>query len=61
MLHAPERDKEFFLWTDASLTGFGAVLELTGEDGNRVPIAYASRMTTVAERKYGVTELEVAA
>ena len=61
VLHAPEWDKEFFLWTDASLTGFGAVLEQTGTDGKRVPIAYASRMTTTAEKKYGVTELEVAA
>ena len=61
LLHAPEWDKEFFLWTDASLTGFGAVLEQTGTDGKRVPIAYASRMTTTAEKKYGVTELEVAA
>ena len=27
----------------------------------RVPIAYASRATNAAEKKYGVTELEVAA
>ena len=44
-----------FLWTDTRLTGFGGVLEQR-EDGKRVPIVYASRMTTLAEKKY---ELEV--
>jgi len=30
-----------FLWTDASLVGFGAVLEQYISDGEQVPIAYA--------------------
>ena len=47
------------MWTDASEKGFGAVLEQESED--RHPIAYASRATNGAERKYAPTELEVAA
>jgi len=27
LLHPPNMDKEYFLWTDASEKGFGAVLE----------------------------------
>jgi len=46
-----------FLWTDASLVSFGAVLEQDLSDGEQVPIAYASRATTAAEQKYGITEL----
>ena len=61
LLHPPDWEKEFFLWTDASLAGFGAVLEQEITEGMRVPIAYASRTTSTAEKKYGVTELEVAA
>ena len=61
LLHPPDWEREFFLWTDASLVGFGAVLEQEVEKGVRVPIAYASRATNAAEKKYGVTELEVAA
>jgi len=38
------------------MPGFGI-----GKDGKRVCIAYATWMTTMAERKYRVTEVEVAA
>ena len=61
LLHPPNMDKEFFLWTDASAKGFGAVLEQEGTEGVRHPIAYASRATNSAEQKYAPTELEVAA
>jgi len=61
VLHPPDWEKEFFLWTDASLVRFGAVLEKDISDGEWVPIAYASRAATAAEQKYGITELEVAA
>ena len=61
LLHPPDWKKEFFLWIDASLVGFGAVLEQEVQKGVRVPIAHASRATNAAEKKYGVTELEVAA
>lgn len=55
------QSKEFFLWTDASGLGFGALLEQEGEDGLRHPVAYVSRQTNAAEAKYAPTELEVAA
>ena len=58
---SPDLNQPFILWTDASEKGFGAVLEQNSEDGQRHPIAYASRATNGAERKYTPTELEVAA
>ena len=61
VLRPPDLDRPFILWTDASERGFGAVLEQELEDGQRHPIAYASRATNGAERKYAPTELEVAA
>ena len=61
MLRPPDLSKPFFLSTDASERGFGAVLEQEGEDKKRYPIAYASRQTNPAEQKYAPTELEVAA
>ena len=61
LLHPPKLDKEFFLWTDASEKGFGAILEQEDDEGKRHPIAYASRATNSAEQKYAPTELEVAA
>ena len=60
ILRHPDLTKPFFLWTDASELGFGAVLEQE-ENGKRHPIAYASRQTNESERKYCPTELEVAA
>ena len=61
LLHPPNLDREFFLWTDASERGFGAILEQEDDEGRRHPIAYASRATNSAEQKYAPTELEVAA
>jgi len=61
VLCPPDLAKQFFVWTDASLSGFGAVLEQLDDDGQRHPIAYASRQTNNAEQKYAPTQLEVAA
>ena len=61
VLLPPDWEREFFLWTDASLVGFGAVLEQVASNGERAPVAYASHATTAAEQKYGISELEVAA
>ena len=61
VLHPPDLTKPFQLWTDACERGFGAVLEQKTVEGDRHPIAYASRATNEAEHKYAPTELEVAA
>ena len=61
LLHPPDLTKPFYLWTDASEKGFGALLEQEDSDGRRHPVAYASRQTNPAEAKYAPTELEVAA
>ena len=61
VLIPPDLSKEFFLWTDASARGFGAVLEQKDDEGQPHPVAYASRQTNTAESKYAPTELEVAA
>jgi len=61
LLHPPDLIKPFYLWTNASQKGFGALLEQEESDGQRYPIAYASRQTNPAEAKYAPTELEVAA
>ena len=47
VLQCPDLSKPFFLWTDASEAGFGAILEQEGEDN---PIAYVSRQTNDAEK-----------
>jgi len=57
VLACPDFLRHFFLQTDASATGLGAVLTQTFEDGERV-IAYASRTLNTAERNYSATELE---
>ena len=60
VLIPPDLNKEFFLWCDACEDGFGVILEQIGEDGLRHPVAYASRATNEAERKYPPTKLEMA-
>src|SRR5215471_5792617 len=53
----PNFDQPFLLYTDALITGLGAVLAQQ-VDGREHVIAYASRTLTLAERNYGITELE---
>ena len=61
MFRSPDKSKPFFLSTDASERGFGAILEQEGEDKKCYPVAYASLQTNPAEQKYAPTELEVPA
>ena len=61
LLYPLDLTSDFYLRTDASGLGFGAVLEQVREDGCRHPVAYASPKTNIAEAKYAPTELEVTA
>ena len=61
VLAPPDLSREFFLRTDASARGFGAVLEQKDDSGQSHPVTFASRQTNPAESKCAPTELEVAA
>ena len=54
----PRFDAEFFLGTDASGTGLGAVLSQKQTDSTVRPIAFASRTLQPHERNYDISELE---
>src|ERR1700722_19157318 len=56
ILHYPDFDKSFILYTDASGIGLGAVLSQKREDGNECLIAYASRSLNRAEQNYSITD-----
>ena len=57
LLHPPDME-EFFVWTDASEKGFGAVLKQEDTEGKRHQMAYASRATCThtVEQKYALAE-----
>lgn len=57
----PNYKKKFWLKTDASITGLGAVLLQEDEQGNLEPVCWASRVLTPAEKNYGITEKEALA
>lgn len=61
ILVSPDFRKQFTIQCDASDIGVGCVLTQEGESGQEVVIAFASRTLTSAERKYTVTEKELAA
>lgn len=58
VLVSPDFSKRFFIQTDASDVGLGAVL-FQEQDGLEHPIAFASRTLTSTERKYAATEREL--
>ncbi|XP_037804895.1 uncharacterized protein LOC119599226 [Penaeus monodon] len=60
ILTLPDYEKIFYLRTDASDTGLGAVL-LQKVDGFLMPIAYASRKLSDSEGRYAVIEREALA
>ena len=57
----PDFTKKFYLYTDASDTGLGAVLSQKDNEGREQVIAYASSTLRPSERNYGVTEKEALA
>ena len=54
----PDFNLSFILETDASIDGLGAILSQLKSDNKLHPVAYASRATSSAEKRYTVTELE---
>ena len=60
VLQYPDFSREFILTTDASNEGAGAILS-QGEIGADLPVAYASRSFTKAEKNYSTVEKELAA
>lgn len=57
ILTCPDFTRRFYLQTDASNSGLGAILFQTFDEGDKA-VAYASRSLTPLEKKYSTTELE---
>lgn len=58
VLAPPDFSKQFYLQTDASARGIGAVLAQKDEQTKDHPVAYFSRKLADRERNYSATELE---
>ena len=58
ILGYPDFDKMFYLFTDVSGIGLGAVLVQKDDQGKEKVIAYASRTLNVYEQNYSAQELE---
>ncbi|KAK9681264.1 RNase H-like domain found in reverse transcriptase [Popillia japonica] len=61
LLASPDYKKPFSIHCDASSVGLGCMLSQTNENGEEVTVAYASRTLSEQEKRYTVTELELAA
>ena len=61
VLSYPHLDKEFFLQTDASDCGLGAVLAQKDSQGNEHVVAYASRTLNDRKKHYSAMEKEALA
>ena len=57
ILHLPDMNKKFFLRTDGSSSGVGAIL-MQKFDDQLFPICYASKKLSSAERNYATVEQE---
>ncbi|CAG8800349.1 12058_t:CDS:1, partial [Dentiscutata erythropus] len=58
ILRYPDFLKTFFIHTDASGSGLGAVLSQKDDDDKEFVVSYASRGLTLHEKNYAATELE---
>ncbi|XP_078233573.1 uncharacterized protein LOC140707984 [Pogona vitticeps] len=58
VLRAPDFDREFIIYTDASNTGVGAVLCQEDENGDQHPVSYLSRKLQKGERHLATVEKE---
>ncbi len=58
LIPLPDFDKDFFLRTDASDCGIGAVLSQLDKDNKEHPVYYDSRTLHPAERNYSTSERE---
>ena len=58
VLHYPDPDKKYIVYTDASINACGAQLSQE-HDGMEFPIAFLLHMFTETQRKWSTTEQEV--
>lgn len=61
VLRKPDFNLPFYVVTDASIDGLGAILTQKDELGHEHPIIYSSRSVHGAERNYGISKLELLA
>ena len=61
VLHSPDWTKPFFLATDASDVGIGAVLLQPDDKGFEHPVSYFSKKLSPCQRKYSTVEKETLA
>jgi len=59
ILRHPDFNKIFYLMTDGSAKGFGAVLAQIDDDGKEYAIAYVSHSISGTKKNYSPTELEL--